>query len=263
MLRSRILALVLVLVSPLVAQTALRSPLQVEGTPGQFVVSFDVSAPCPVSTTSSPGSGLICGHNGALLVSLNGRHPFLLEPGQPGPKGDQGPPGASATVKIGKVTSGVIASVTNSGTDTDGILNFVIPRAQGLVIPVDYPLVGFSGDVGSKYRWRMPSVIAEIYDEPSRVQADLSHATMARIFVQVGPSGVGPVGANLFCQYSVDNEKSWFSLTTPAAVDSAGAHVSKWTSIPSKARSDVVVRAVGRLGSGSEVDIRSVHLQVQ
>lgn len=58
--------------------------------------------------------------------------------GQTGPEGPQGPIGATGpegpkgdtalTLRIGSVTEGETASVTNGGTDTDIILDFVIPR---------------------------------------------------------------------------------------------------------------------------------------
>ena len=54
--------------------------------------------------------------------------------GPQGPKGDtgaQGPAGTAATVKVGTVTTGEAgsnAAVTNSGTSSDAVLNFTIPR---------------------------------------------------------------------------------------------------------------------------------------
>lgn len=56
------------------------------------------------------------------------------EKGPQGPKGDDGaagPQGPAATVTIGTVTTGAAgtaASVTNSGTDTAAVLDFVLPR---------------------------------------------------------------------------------------------------------------------------------------
>lgn len=44
-----------------------------------------------------------------------------------GEKGDTGLPGKSATVTIGTVTTGETASVTNTGTETEAVLNFVLP----------------------------------------------------------------------------------------------------------------------------------------
>lgn len=69
--------------------------------------------------------------------------------GPVGPKGDTGPKGAdglqgpigltglkgadgkSATVTIGTVTTGETASVTNTGTATEAVLNFVLPAGGG------------------------------------------------------------------------------------------------------------------------------------
>lgn len=42
----------------------------------------------------------------------------------------QGPPGEAATVEIGTVTNGDIASVTNAGDDTHAVLNFVLPKGD-------------------------------------------------------------------------------------------------------------------------------------
>nr|WP_315116551.1 hypothetical protein [uncultured Neisseria sp.] len=43
-------------------------------------------------------------------------------------KGATGAPGKSATVTIGTVTTGETASVTNTGTETEAVLNFVLPK---------------------------------------------------------------------------------------------------------------------------------------
>lgn len=55
--------------------------------------------------------------------------------GPPGEKGDTGDPGQAATITIGQVTTlgpEASATVTNTGTSTDSIINFGIPRgAQG------------------------------------------------------------------------------------------------------------------------------------
>ena len=53
--------------------------------------------------------------------------------GEQGPQGDTGATGKSATINIGKVTaldSTADATVTNTGTDTDVILNFGIPKGE-------------------------------------------------------------------------------------------------------------------------------------
>ena len=46
-------------------------------------------------------------------------------------KGAKGDDGRSATVTIGTVTTGETASVTNTGTETEAVLNFVLPAGGG------------------------------------------------------------------------------------------------------------------------------------
>lgn len=46
-------------------------------------------------------------------------------------KGATGAPGKSATVTIGTVTTGETVSVTNTGTATEAVLNFVLPAGGG------------------------------------------------------------------------------------------------------------------------------------
>ena len=59
--------------------------------------------------------------------------------GATGPAGADGTDGAAATITVGTTTSsepGTEASVTNVGTDTAAILNFVIPRGEpGTITP--------------------------------------------------------------------------------------------------------------------------------
>lgn len=50
-----------------------------------------------------------------------------------GGTGPQGPAGQAATIQIGSVTSGDAPAVTNSGTETDAVLDFVLQ--QGPVGP--------------------------------------------------------------------------------------------------------------------------------
>lgn len=51
--------------------------------------------------------------------------------GGSGTPGQQGIPGVAATIQVGTVTTGTTASVTNVGTATAAILNFVIPAGSG------------------------------------------------------------------------------------------------------------------------------------
>lgn len=68
---------------------------------------------------------LVFGTVGKWLESLKGAT------GAKGDNGDTGAAGKSATVTIGTVTTGEAASVTNTGTGTDAVLNFVLPAGGG------------------------------------------------------------------------------------------------------------------------------------
>ncbi|WP_443652332.1 hypothetical protein [Dialister invisus] len=71
--------------------------------------------------------------------------------GDPGPKGADGKNGVAATIKVGKVTTGPSASVTNSGNSTDAVFDFVIPVSgggQGIQGPKGDP--GPRGEPGPK-----------------------------------------------------------------------------------------------------------------
>lgn len=45
-------------------------------------------------------------------------------------KGDKGDPGDAATINVGTVTSGTVASVTNSGTTSAAVFDFVLPKGD-------------------------------------------------------------------------------------------------------------------------------------
>lgn len=100
--------------------------------------------------------------------------------GPTGPKGDPGPvgpPGAAATIRIGTTTTlapGEPAAVTNSGTESDVVLNFGIPRG---------PDGSGGGESGGYYR---PSVseAGELSWTPS--QSDMP--TVATVNIK-GPKG--------------------------------------------------------------------------
>ena len=56
---------------------------------------------------------------------------FVLPRGEQGLRGEQGEKGEkgdSATIEVGSVSAGETASVTNVGTNSAAVLNFVIPR---------------------------------------------------------------------------------------------------------------------------------------
>ena len=57
-----------------------------------------------------------------------------------GSAGPQGPAGQAATIQIGSVTSGDAPAVTNSGTETDAVLDFVLQQGPA----------GAKGDPGER-----------------------------------------------------------------------------------------------------------------
>lgn len=50
--------------------------------------------------------------------------------GDKGDKGEDGADGAAATIRVGTVTSGMTASVTNAGTQNAAVFNFVLPKGD-------------------------------------------------------------------------------------------------------------------------------------
>ncbi|WP_293695006.1 hypothetical protein [uncultured Phascolarctobacterium sp.] len=96
------------------------------------------------------------------LAGLKGAKGDKGDKGDAGAKGEQGPQGlkgetgTAATITIGSVSAGTAAKVTNSGTSTAAVFDFVIPRGekgerglQGLQgVPGEKGDTGHQGDVG-------------------------------------------------------------------------------------------------------------------
>lgn len=81
--------------------------------------------PCPVGLAAKNGTSIICPTQpGAITVDF-GDSKGYVPLGQTGPKGD---PGTAATVAVGATTVGSTASVTNSGTPSAAVFNFVVPQ---------------------------------------------------------------------------------------------------------------------------------------
>ena len=82
------------------------------------------------TTTSDPGTDAVVTNSGtATNAILN----FVIPRGATGATGATGPAGEAATITVGTTTTGAPgtdAVVTNSGTATNAILNFVIPRGE-------------------------------------------------------------------------------------------------------------------------------------
>ena len=85
------------------------------------------------------------------LKRYNGTEWVVVAGSRPGPTGatgPQGPAGTAAAVSVGTVTSvasGANATVTNSGTATNAVFNFSIPRGASVTGPA-----GVAGTRGSK-----------------------------------------------------------------------------------------------------------------
>ena len=89
--------------------------------------------------TGAPGTPAVVSNSG---TTSNAVLNFIIPEGQPGATGPQGPAGTNgtaATVTVGTTTTGAPgtqASVTNVGTQSAAILNFVIPEGQpGTITP--------------------------------------------------------------------------------------------------------------------------------
>jgi len=108
----------------------------------------------------------------------------------------------------------------------------------------------------------MPGVLTELFGNIVRAQIDLTRATQARVYAQIGNNFAAP-GAIIFFQFSLDGGATWSTLTGSAAASAMGANLSGWTKIPGSAKQDVLVRAVSNNGTNGNVDIEAVHLQVK
>ena len=87
------------------------------------------------ATTLEPGSQATASvENQVLTIGVpKGDKGDKGDTGEKGDPGDKGDPGSAATVSVGSVTTGAPgtdASVTNSGTESKAVLDFVIPRGE-------------------------------------------------------------------------------------------------------------------------------------
>lgn len=79
------------------------------------------------------------------LKRYNGTEWVVVAGSRPGPTGatgPQGPAGTAAAVSVGTVTSlasGANATITNSGTATNAVFNFSIPRGESVTGPSGVP----------------------------------------------------------------------------------------------------------------------------
>lgn len=91
------------------------------------------------------------------VIEVELRSPATLEGDVGAAKLVQGPPGESATVEIGTVTRGEEAAVTNVGSGTHAVLDFVLPRGD----KGDTGEKGDQGDLGPRGATFTPSVDME------------------------------------------------------------------------------------------------------
>ena len=91
------------------------------------------------------------------VIEVELRSPGTLEGDVGAAKLVQGPPGESATVEIGTVTRGEEAAVTNVGSGTHAVLDFVLPKGD----KGDTGEKGDQGDLGPRGATFTPSVDME------------------------------------------------------------------------------------------------------
>lgn len=122
-----------------------------QGTPGQDGITPTISA--GTTTTGDSGTNASVTKDPSSTES-EAIFNFTIPRGDKGDTGETGPQGSAATVSIGKTTTGnpgTSASVTNSGTSSEAVFNFTIPKG-------DTGSPGAKGDTGAVFT---PSVSSE------------------------------------------------------------------------------------------------------
>ena len=114
------------------AQDAQQSATAAQQSAASVADKFIASAQ---ATTLEPGSQATASvENQVLTIGVpKGDKGDKGDTGEKGDPGDKGDPGSAATVSVGSVTTGAPgtdASVTNSGTESKAVLDFVIPRGE-------------------------------------------------------------------------------------------------------------------------------------
>ncbi len=226
----------------LAAQTTFPGPLNVTGS-GPGAIRLTMGGACPAA---SSGTATLCAQNGQITVAIGAGAYSTLQ----GPSGPQGPAGVA----------GPIGPAGPAGPQgSPGPVGPAGPPGPAGVnaVPADYAAIT------QTRRCSLPAADTELFSDSARLLLDMKNAAAARTVVRVGPR-YGPVGANVTFQFSVDQGASWWALTGPADLSSAGSHASDWTPLPAAARMDgVLVRALGAKGTGGTVDVASLHLQVK
>ena len=107
----------------------MQGPQGIQGEPGD-AATVTVGS----TTTGAPGSVATVSNSGTSSAAVLN---FTIPRGNTGATGATGPQGPSGTVTVGSTSTGIEGSeaqVTNSGTSTNAILEFVIPRGNAATI---------------------------------------------------------------------------------------------------------------------------------
>ena len=146
-----------------------------------------------------------------------------------GPKGDQGPKGDTGEIAIGSTTTGAPgsnASVTNSGTSTDAILNFTIPRGdkgdkgdtgatgQAATITVGSTTTGQPGTSASVTNSGTSSAAVLNFTIPKGAKGDTG-ATGTAATVTVGTTTTGAAGTSASVTNSGTSSAAVLNFTIP------------------------------------------------
>lgn len=143
-----------------------------------------VSVRVESTTTGEPGTDAKVTNSGTEQnVVLN----FVIPRGQKGDtgakgeKGDTGADGKAATIRVGSVTTGDTAKVTNSGTETDAVFDFVIPQGgSGGGTPSDYETVKSNSKkiwIDETLSYSIASNKEDIFDAVENSKADKMQIT--------------------------------------------------------------------------------------
>lgn len=96
---------------------------------GNTISAASEPTPISIGTVTEGDTAMVSNSGTDTNVVLN----FVMPKGVKGDQGPQGNPGTAATVTVGTTTTGEAgteASVTNSGTTSAAVLNFVIPKGE-------------------------------------------------------------------------------------------------------------------------------------
>lgn len=129
--------------------------------------------------------------------------------GEQGPKGLKGESGTAATITIGSVSAGTAAKVTNSGTSTAAVFDFVIPRGE----KGERGLQGLQGVSGEKGDTGPQGDVG-----PQGPQGKQG-ATGAAATIEIGTVSTGAAGSNASVVNRGTANNAVFDFTLPRGAD--------------------------------------------